>query len=80
MKTFEGWTDDQIRSITAKTLIINGTHDVGTIEHSVDMHRLMPNSEIAIFPGVHGIYIGSSESGKLPEFNAAALIDEFLEN
>jgi pimeloyl-ACP methyl ester carboxylesterase len=78
MKTFEGWTDEQIRSITAKTLIINGTHDVATVEHSVSMHRLMANSELAIFPGVHGSYIGSSESGGLPEFNAAPLINQFL--
>jgi pimeloyl-ACP methyl ester carboxylesterase len=80
MKGFEGWTDEQIRSITVKTLIINGTHDVGTVEHSVDMHRLMSNSELAIFPGTHGTYIGSSESGQLPEFNAAPLINQFLGN
>jgi pimeloyl-ACP methyl ester carboxylesterase len=80
MKTFEGWTDEQIKSITAKTLIINGTHDVATVEHSVSMHRLIANSELAIFPGVHGTYIGSSEGGGLPEFNAAPLINQFLGN
>jgi pimeloyl-ACP methyl ester carboxylesterase len=82
MKTFKDWTDDQLRSIKAPTLIINANHDVGSAEHAVEMHRMIPNSTLVIFPGGHGTYLGAIESlenGKWPTFNAASLIEEFLD-
>lgn len=81
MKTFKGWEDEQIRLIKAPTLVINGNNDVGSIEHAVEMHNTIPNCELVIFPGGHGTYLGTIESldnGKWPEFNATALIEEFL--
>ncbi|MEO6541883.1 MAG: alpha/beta hydrolase [Ferruginibacter sp.] len=81
MKAFKDWEDEQLRSIKAPTLIINANHDVGSAEHAVEMHRLIPNSELVIFPGGHGTYLGAIESlenGKWPDFNATALIEEFL--
>jgi pimeloyl-ACP methyl ester carboxylesterase len=62
MKAFKGWTDEQMKSITAKTLIINGNNDVGSIEHAVQMYRILPNCELAILPGGHGTYLGTIES------------------
>lgn len=82
MKTFKDWEDDQLRSIQSPTLIINANHDVGSVEHAVEMHRMIPGSELVIFPGVHGTYLGAIESlenGRCPDFNATALIEEFLE-
>jgi pimeloyl-ACP methyl ester carboxylesterase len=82
MKAFKGWTREQIKSIKAPTLIINGNHDVGSIEHAVEMCRLIPNCELAIFPGGHGTFIGTLESitgDTLPKFNALPLIEEFLD-
>jgi pimeloyl-ACP methyl ester carboxylesterase len=82
MKVFKGWTPEQIKSISAPTLIINGNHDVGSMEHAVEMCRLMPNCELVIFPGGHGTYIGTIESiqtNELPKFNAVPLIEEFLD-
>jgi len=82
MKSFKDWTDDQLRSIKAPTLIINANHDVGSAEHAVEMHRMVPGSELVIFPGGHGTYLGAIESlenGKWPDFNATALIEEFLD-
>jgi pimeloyl-ACP methyl ester carboxylesterase len=81
MKTFRGWTDEQMKSIKAPALVINGNHDVGSVEHAVEMYRIIPNCELAIFPGGHGTYLGTIESldnGKLPGFNAVELIEEFL--
>jgi pimeloyl-ACP methyl ester carboxylesterase len=81
MKEFKGWTETQMNSITSPVLVINGNNDVGSPEHAVHMFRLIPNSQLAIFPGGHGTYLGTSEAlvdGKLPEFNAVALIQEFL--
>ena len=82
MKHFTGWTNEQIKSITCPTLIINGNDDVAPVEHAVDMYRLIPKSQLAIFPGAHGTYLGTIESlpeGGWPKFNATSLIEEFLD-
>jgi len=82
MKTFKDWTDDYVKSIKARTLIITANKDVGSPEHAVEMYRLIPNCELAIFPGGHGAYLGAIESldnGKMPAFNAIDLIEEFLD-
>lgn len=82
MKVFKGWTDEQIKSIQAPVLVINGSKDVGSVEHAVEMYRTIPNCELAIFPGAHGAYLGAIEGleGKdWPKFNATELIEEFLD-
>lgn len=42
MKVFKGWTDDEMRSIKAPTLVINANTDVGSPEHAVEMYRIIP--------------------------------------
>ena len=82
MKTFKGWTDEQMKSISAKALVINGNNDVGSMEHAVEMCRVIPNSELAILPGGHGTYLGAIESlpnGKWTMKYATELILEFLD-
>jgi pimeloyl-ACP methyl ester carboxylesterase len=81
MKNFKGWTNEQIKSIQFPTLIISGNQDVAPVEHAVEIHRLISNSQLAIFPGGHGTYLGTMESlpdGKWPQFNAVPLINQFL--
>ena len=81
MKVFKGWTDEQMKSIKVPTLVINGNKDVGSMEHAVEMSRIIPNCELAIFPGGHGTYLGAIESldnGKWTKFNATELIEGFL--
>jgi pimeloyl-ACP methyl ester carboxylesterase len=81
MRTFAGWSDDQLRSLACPVLVINGNQDVGSLEHAVAMTRLFPKAELAVFPGGHGTYLGTLESvedGKLPRFNATELIEGFL--
>jgi len=83
MKHFSGWSDEQIQSIKSPTLVINGNQDVAPLEHAVEIYRLIPNCELAIFPGAHGTYLGAIESlpgGQWPKFNAVELIHEFLED
>jgi len=82
MKVFEDWTDEQIKTIQAPTFIMNGTKDVGSLEHAVEMYRLIPNCELAILPSGHGEYIGeiNPEIGKskLPD-TTISLIEIFLD-
>jgi pimeloyl-ACP methyl ester carboxylesterase len=82
MKVFKGWTDEQIKSIQVPALVINGNNDVGSVEHAVEMYRTIPNCKLVIFPGAHGDYLGAAESihnNEWPKFNAAELVNEFLD-
>jgi len=82
MKVFEDWSDEQIKAIQAPTFIMNGTKDVGSPEHAVEIFRLIPNCELAILPGGHGEYIGEINpeigNSKLPD-TTVSLIEIFLD-
>lgn len=52
------FSDEQIKSINAPVLLVNGDQDVATSEHIVAMSKLIPNCKLAIIPGGHGAYIG----------------------
>lgn len=82
MLNFKDIPDEKIKSIKAPTLIIIGDKDMVTPEHALEMHRLIPNSELAIIPGGHGDYIGEITTLK-PDFKetdlAVPLIEKFLD-
>jgi pimeloyl-ACP methyl ester carboxylesterase len=50
MKSFEGWSPEQIRSIRSPTLILLGDRDVVRPEHGVALYRLLPHAQLAILP------------------------------
>src|SRR5687768_10961905 len=60
MRVFRGWSDEQIKSITHPVLIVNGDQNDILLEHVVRMHRLFPNSRLAVLPGNHGGYMGEA--------------------
>ena len=81
MKTFKGWSDEQIQSIQAPALILNGNNDVGSLEHAVQMHRLIPDSVLVVLPGGHGEYLGETgalQGGKWTQTYTVDIIEEFL--
>lgn len=82
MQTFKDWTDDDLRAIKAPSLILGSDQDVMTPEHFVAMHRLIANSKLAIFPGLHGAFMGeiatAKKGSKMPEL-ATAMVMEFLD-
>jgi len=75
MKTFTGWSEEQIMSIKAPALVINGNNDVGSIEHAVEMYRTIPCSQLVIVPGKHGTYIGTIEFLDNGKWNQQYIID-----
>lgn len=81
MRTFKDWKDEDLRAITAPTLIVIGDQDLPRPEHAVEMHLLISNSRLAILPGNHGSYMGeimsSDQTGKVPEL-FVAMVEEFL--
>lgn len=81
MSNFKDWTDGEIQSIKFPTLIVTGDQDLPPAEHAVEMHRLMPNSRLAIVPGTHGSYMGEAitpDTGSKVPALFVELVNEFL--
>ena len=47
----QGWSDEQLATITAPTLLILGDRDFTTVEHGALMQQLIPGAQLAILPG-----------------------------
>lgn len=84
MMAFKDLDEAALRSITAPTLVMSADGDVIRPEHAVEMMRVFPHAQLAIFPGaVHGAYMrvaeseGNKEGSRVLELTAA-MIDEFL--
>ena len=83
MKVFKDWSEEQMKSITSPALIINGNNDVGSVEHAVEMYRVIPHAQLAILPGKHGTYIGAIEyleNGKWTQHYLVDLVNDFLDD
>lgn len=82
MQTFKDWSDGDLKSIAAPTLLISGDRDVATPEHAVVMSRLIPHCQLAIIPGGHGTYLGeitTLTNGKWTQEYCTTLIEQFLD-
>jgi pimeloyl-ACP methyl ester carboxylesterase len=81
MVQFKDWSDDDLASIHAPSLIVLGDKDVVTTEHGVQMQRKIKNSQLMIIPGNHGSFIGEGmaehESSNVPALTVG-FIEEFL--
>jgi pimeloyl-ACP methyl ester carboxylesterase len=81
MATFQGWSDDAIRSIQTPALVVAGDHDVATPEHTVELYHLLPHARLSIFPAAHGEYMGEAlfpnTDDKMPAF-FVDLVNKFL--
>ena len=59
---FNGFPEQEVQAIQAPTLIMMGDQDGVRPEHAVEMFRLIPNSQLAIFPnGDHFILFTNPE-------------------
>jgi pimeloyl-ACP methyl ester carboxylesterase len=68
-----GWSDDQLRGISAPTLVMVGDTDFTPLAHAVAMFELLPQAELAVLPGT--THMGVSQS---PE-RVLALVGPFLD-
>jgi len=46
-----GWTDDEVRSVTAPTLLVIGDRDFVRLDHAAEMLELFPAGRLAVLPG-----------------------------
>lgn len=81
MITFQDWPDEQLQSITAPALLMVSDKDVITVEHTVELSRLIPNASLIVLPGHHGGFIGEMgndpSNGVLPHVTVK-LVKQFL--
>ncbi len=78
MVHFRDIPDAEITSIKSPVFIIIGDKDVITPEHALELHKLIPKSDLAIIPGGHGTYIG--EITTLPaDFKESDLVIPIIE-
>jgi pimeloyl-ACP methyl ester carboxylesterase len=47
---FEGWPAEEIRAITAPTLLLVGDTDFIRLENAVEMFELIPDAQLAVLP------------------------------
>jgi pimeloyl-ACP methyl ester carboxylesterase len=63
---FKGFTRDDLKSIKAPVLITIGDRDGVRPEHVVEMFRLIPNAQLAVFPGADHFLLFQSPEKLLP--------------
>lgn len=79
--SFEGWTDAELRSIRAPTMILQGNQDLTPLDHIAAMARAIPDAQVVVLPGGHGTYLGeimaAVPGSRLPEYTTRIMM-EFL--
>lgn len=55
---FPGWSDDELGTITAPTLVVSADRDVVTAGYAARMASVIPGARLLIVPGGHGDYLG----------------------
>jgi pimeloyl-ACP methyl ester carboxylesterase len=70
---WKGFSREELGSIRAPMLIIQGDHDFVRLEHSVEIMRLIPHAELAVIPNASHFALSSEQDRVLP------IIRHFLE-
>ena len=70
---FGGWSDSQLRSISAPTLLLVGYTDFVPLENAVAMFKQIPEAELAVLPGT--THIGVTRNAD----RVLAMVRPFLE-
>lgn len=55
---FPGWSDGELATITAATLVVSADRDVVTAEYAARMAGAIPGARLLTVPGGHGDYLG----------------------
>jgi pimeloyl-ACP methyl ester carboxylesterase len=70
---FDGWTDDEIRSIAVPTFLVIGDRDFVRLDHAAEMLDLFPDCRLAVLPATrHTEVMRRTEALR-------ALVEPFLE-
>ena len=70
---WKGFSKEELASITAPILIVQGDHDFVRLEHSVETVKLIPRAELAVIPNASHFALSSEQERVIP------IIKHFLE-
>ncbi|PWU15348.1 MAG: hypothetical protein C5B49_11975 [Bdellovibrio sp.] len=70
---WNGFSKEELASIKAPLLIIQGDRDFVKLEHSIDTFRVIPNAELAVVPSASHFALSSDQEKVMP------MIQHFLE-
>jgi pimeloyl-ACP methyl ester carboxylesterase len=70
---WKGFSKEELASIKAPILIIQGDHDFVRLEHSVETVKLIPHAELAVIPSASHFALSSEQERVVP------IIKHFLE-
>lgn len=80
--SFPGWTEADLASIKAPTMILQAENDVAPLEHIAAMTRAIPGAKLVVLPGGHGGYLGevmaATPGSRLPIYTMG-IVMEFLD-
>lgn len=68
-----GFSKEELASIKAPILIVNGDHDFVRVEHAVEFVKLIPNAELAVIPDASHFVLYSEQERVIP------IVKHFLE-
>lgn len=74
MKGFQGFSPEQMKAIKAEVFLSAGDHKDVNLEHLVEMHKLIPKSQLAVFPNTDHVVMMTNPDKVLIQ------IKEFLDN
>jgi pimeloyl-ACP methyl ester carboxylesterase len=57
MKGFKGFSPEQMKAIKAEVFLSAGDHKDVNLEHIVEMHKLIPKSQLAVFPNTEHVVL-----------------------
>jgi pimeloyl-ACP methyl ester carboxylesterase len=69
---WSGWTDDEVRSVAAPTLLVIGDRDFVRLDHAAEMLGLFPDCRLAVLPATR-----HTEVMQRPE-QLRAIVEPFL--
>jgi pimeloyl-ACP methyl ester carboxylesterase len=70
---WRGFSREELASIKAPMLIVQGDHDFVHLEHSVETVRLIPHAELAVIPSASHFALSSEQERVIP------IVQHFLE-
>ena len=74
MKGFKGFSPEQMKTIKAEVFLGAGDHNDVSLEHIVEMHKLIPKSQLAVFPNTDHVVMMTNPDKVL------VWVKEFLNN
>jgi pimeloyl-ACP methyl ester carboxylesterase len=74
MKGFQGFSPEQLKAITAEVFLSAGDHQDVNLDHLVEMHKLIPKSQLAVFPNTDHVVMMTNPDKVLVQ------VKEFLDH